>query len=238
MKCDSSAANVKKLPAMHLDQELCPKEESSSDTKDMQLIYNKKRRFHHQPNKLPRSSSSSCASPTPRNISSFIQRRRGERQDEALDDCNEGDGDEDEDELDEVEEEEMHKFRISSAHKSKLLLPPHLYKSFLANAFRQQQQQQQNHHHHPNEANAIPSGDSSPSTLENRPFNASSMASFSGGLHIFPRNLLFSCSSDRKSPTVSSAGPSSSSSSSLYQQSCSRAKTDLEVPICIQFNSH
>lgn len=220
MKCDSSRASVKQLPAMHLDQDLCPKEESSSDTKDMQLIYNKKRRFHHQPNKLARSS------PTPRNISSFIKRTRRGRDDEALgNEINEEDGDEDE--LDEAEEEEMHKFRISSVHKSKLLLPPHLYKSFLANAFRQQQN---NNLHHQNKTNAIPSGDSSSSTLDNRPFNASSMGSFSGGLHIFPRNLLFSCSSDRKSPPVPSAGPSS-----LYNQSCSKAKTDhfLEVPICI-----
>lgn len=209
MKCDNSSASPsflgddgQKIQTPEELQEMCSTEESS-DTKDMQLIYNKKRRFNQQPNKLlPRS-------PAAPSSSGGVQ-------------CGgvEEDEDEDEEELNE-DEGEFHKFRISSTHKSKLLLPPHLYKSFLANAFRQQ-------HHHHGHPHKPPSSKDSPSNP--LPSSSSSSAASFGGLHIFPRNLLFSCAGDRHSPT---------SSSSLCPQSCSRGKTEAflrcsppkEVPI-------
>lgn len=161
--------------------------EESLDNKDMQLIYNKKRRYHHQPHRLSRSSP-----PTTRNASIIM----GVGEEEANGEgemTNENDEDNDDDDIDEDEEylRMGEKFKLS-AQKSKLLLPPNLYKSFLANAFRSQK------------SNAL-SKSPVDSDADYMAFSGCSTTNFNGGLHIFPRNLLFSCSVDRKSPPPSKA---------------------------------
>lgn len=220
MKCDNSS-----LTTMFVDQSTNSTTQSrgdneegkplsvlndteSADTKDMQLIYNKKRRFHHQPNKISRRNSPTMS----QNMISNLNHRRD--LDEDINNNNNVDKYKNDDEDIEADEDAAlachrinEKFMISSAstgHKSKLLLPPHLYKSFLASAFRQQQQQQQ--HNRPGSVTAL---DTQTELGENRQLNSSVAPpanNFNGGLHIFPRNLLFSCSAigDRnRSPTMS-----------------------------------
>lgn len=133
-------------------------EEETLNNKDMQYIYNKKRRFHNQPNKIK------CSSP-----SSVIG----------------DDGVVNDEDHDFNDTEEGEKRRLN-AQKSKLLLPPQLYKSFLANAIRAQKN------------NVV--GKSVDFETDFRSISSGAVTNFNCGLHIFPRNLLFSCSVDRKSP--------------------------------------
>lgn len=176
-------------------QEQCPVEESF-DNKDMQMIYNKKRRFHHQPNRL-------CRSLEPETLNPLLEMRD--------DDNIVNDEEEEEEDIDENEECLIvgEKFKLS-AQKSKLLLPPHLYKSFLANAFRAQK----------SNATNKPTGSES----DYRAFNACPATNFNGGLHIFPRNLLFSCSIERKTP------PNTSNTNQSWPQRPKQESTSRNSP--------
>lgn len=139
------------------------------------VVFNKKRRFNHPPNRIGR-----CSPPLRTQSTASAECHA-----DSPDDNNEDDDDEEE-QLDSNEQCLRMDLPKMSAQKSKLLLPTHLYKSFLANAFRTQK------------PSPVAKSEDRPSDFP--PLNSSAINHLNSGLHIFPRNLLFSCSADRKSP--------------------------------------
>ena len=203
MKCDnslvfldsSSSSPQPSSSSVLLSQFSSSGQDESQDHKDMQLIYNKKRRFHYNSN-----NKMGPASLTPSSRAS----QDGDLGEGGASDDPEGSG-----QGDLYDEKQSPKSKVHEM-KSKLLMTPNLYKSFLANAFREQK-----------------SSSSNPPKLmgSNGELRSSlnSVTSLSGGLHIFPRNLLFSCSADRKSP----ASPSQSWSQSRPNTSSSPTKQEV-----------
>lgn len=188
MKCDNS------LPVFG-DSTLSPglRHDASLNNRDMQYIFNKKRRFNHPPNRIGRSS-------PPLRIQSTAS---VDCPGDSPDDNNE---EEDGEELDSNEQCLRMDLKMN-AQKSKLLLPTHLYKSFLANAFRTQK------------SSPVAKSEDCPSDFP--PLNSSAINHLNSGLHIFPRNLLFSCSADRKSP------PSNNSRTKLKSASPTTSEVDI-----------
>lgn len=180
-----------------------------AENTDVQLIYNKKRRFRQHPSRIPRSLSNSSTLTNHNNISS---------RKEVLPSSDEIESDSVEDVLfDNIDEndEEMAEGRIrrEANQRSKLILQPQLYKSFLANALRVQK----------SAVNSLDCGsaDSSPHVT---------FSNFNGGLHIFPRNLLFSCSGDRTSPSTPWHS-SASSGGSLKPKDESPSRSSPHIPL-------